>query len=62
VVAVAAVEVAEEEVGVAALADTRNQSSPAHLSLGTRTKPPLYLAEYVWRFNRRKYSSNEQFY
>ena len=56
-----AVVVEVEEVGVAAPADTRNKSSPAHLSLSTGTKPPLYLAEYVWHFNHCKYSSNEQF-
>ena len=50
----AVVAVVEEVVGVAALADTRNKSSPAHLFLSTGTKLPLYLAEYVWRFNHRK--------
>ena len=62
VAAVGVEEVVEEVVGVAALADTRNKSSTTHLSLGTGTRLPLYLAEYLWRFNHRKRSSNEQFY
>jgi hypothetical protein len=51
-----------EVVGVAALADTRDQSSTEHPSPSIETKPPVYLADCVWRFNHRKYSSNEQFY